>query len=436
MTTFVLFEWFLYACANLLPQLSLITITCKDFLRFSYKKTIIMSFLVLLWYWGCLVGSETGLLSYMIMNYVLNAGYVVFGILLTKNKPWQLLFSLAMVLNYGSVCAILSGGFFHSLDLEDFEFGWRDSLLTLCIAGCFWPLYYKLLVGRLRPLFMKEDADGIWKILWLVPTLFCMIHYFCIWTSRGMFSDHFSNVVFLVVVNLGSAVVSYLIAKLVDEKVRLVRLESENQRLLMQAAQYEKLKERMEETRQARHDLRQHLRLIQSYLDADNQTALQDYLREYAQTLPMDFGIRYCENIAIDTIVRYYAEQAQANNISFKSRMELPADIPLPEPDLCVLLGNLLENAIESCKKHPSDISRICVGSQLMGTQMLTIIVDNSPADKPDFKNEVLLSAKHSGAGIGTASVRSIAKRYNGEVRFEYQDTVFSASVVLMLPTH
>lgn len=434
MTTFEVFEWFLYACANLLPQLALITIACKDFLRFSLRKTAIMSVSVLLWYFGCLMASETGLLSYLMLNYLLNVGYLLFGILLTKGKPWQLLFSLSMVLNYGSVCAIISGGIFHAFHMEAIEFGWPDSLLTLAIAACFWPLYYKLLVGKLRPLFLHEDTDGIWRILWLVPALFCVIHYFCIWTYSGLFSKRLLNVLFLVVVNLGAAFVSYLVAKIVGEKTRLLRLESENQRLAMQMAQYESLKERMEETRRARHDLRQHLRLMQSYLDNSNKTALQDYLNTYGQTLPAGTGIRYCENTVADTVVRYYAQLAQENHISFKAKMELPAAIHLPEPDLCVLLGNLLENALESCKKHPDSSPNIQIIGKLVGIQMLTIIVNNCPADEPKWENDMLLSSKRSGTGIGTTSIRTIAKRYDGEARFEWKDNLFSASVVLMLP--
>lgn len=436
MTTFKTFEWFLYACANLLPQLILITMTCQDFLRFSLKKTVFLSMLMLLWYWGGLVASETGLLSYIMLNYLLNAGYVLFGILLTKEKLWQLLFSLSMVLNYGSVCAIISGGFFHVLHMEPIEFGWQDSLLTIVIAACFWPLYYKLLVGKLRPLFIQEDTDGIWRILWLVPALFCVIHYFCIWTYGGLFSRKIINVAFLIFINLGAAFVSYMVAKMVDDKTQLLRLESENQRLAMQTAQYENLKGRMEETRQARHDLRQHLRLIQSYLDNNNETALHDYLKAYGQTLPTDSGIRYCENTVVDTVIRYYAEIAQTNTISFDAKIEFPKIINLPEPDLCVLLGNILENALDSCKKHQSESPYIRMIGKLVGSQMLTIIVDNCPAHKPKWDNGTLLSSKRLSIGTGTASIRAIVKRYDGEARFEWDKNVFSTSVVLALPTN
>ena len=434
MTGAELWELLLYCCANLLPALALTIITCRDFLRFSFRATIALSAGVLLWYFGCTAAYDAGVLSYLTVNIVLNAAYVLFGILLTKGKPWQLLFALGIVLNYGSVCAITATGVFHAMDMQGVEFGWQTSLVTLIIAALFWFLYNWLLVKRLRPLFAREESEELWRVLWLVPALFCVIHYFSIWTQGGQFATRPLNVAFLVILNLGSAFISYLVADMVDERAERGWLEAENQRLAMQTAQYESLKGRMEETRQARHDLRQHLRLMQAYLDSNNEAALREYLNAYGQSLPADTGIRYCENTVADTVVRYYAELAQAQGISFTARLELPDELGLPEPDLCVLLGNLLENALDSCKKHLDASPYIHMGGKLMGARMLTILVDNCPADEPKRAKENLISSKRPSVGTGTASVRAIAERYGGEVRFEWKDGVFSASVVLTLP--
>lgn len=427
-------ELFFYCCANLLPELALIIIACRDFLRFPLKVTAALSVGVLLWYFGCTAAYDAGIASYLTVNIALNAVYVLFGILLTKEKPWQLLFVLGMALNYGSVCSITAVGFFHAVHMPGVEFGWQTSLVTLVIAAIFWLLYDWLLVKRLRPLFAREGADDLWRVLWLVPALFCLIHYFCIWTQGGQFATRPMNVAFLVVVNLGSAFVSYLVAYIVDVRTQRAQLETENQRLAMQAAQYEALKERMDETSRAQHDLRQHLRLIQSYLDSGNETALREYLKTYGQTLPRDAGIRYCENTVADTVVRYYAELAQAQGVSFTAHLELPETLGLPNPDLCVLLGNLLENALESCKKHLDASPYIHIGGKLVGTRMLTIIADNCPADEPKRERDALLSAKRDGVGTGTASIRAIAQRCGGEARFTWEAGVFSAEVVLTLP--
>jgi len=106
----------------------------------------------------------------------------------------------------------------------------------------------------------------------------------------------------------------------------------------------------------------------------------------------------------------------------------------IPDPDLCVLIGNLLENALESCKKHPTESPYINMGCRLIGTRRLTIIVDNCPSEEPKTSHYALLSSKRTAMGVGTESIKAVAKRYNGEARFEWENKIFSASVVLTLP--
>ncbi len=433
MTTEKLLEWFLFCCVNLLPELALIIISCRGFLRFTLKNTILLSMGVLVWYFGCIIASEVGIISYMTLNFMLNAVYILFGILLTRGKPWQLLFALCIVLNYGSICAISSGGILSAFGLSNLMFGWQDSLITLGIAAFLWFLYYGLLIGRIQTLFAREDTDNIWRVLWLVPALFCIIHYFCIWTQDGQFSTHIVNVVFLAVINIGSVFVSYLVAQFVDDRLARQRIETDNQRLFVQAAQYENLKQRMDETRKARHDLKQHLRLIQSYLDTKDNDALSDYINKYSQTLPKDNNISYCKNNTVDTIVRFYAEQAEAVGIKFETKLNLDNDLNISEPDICVLLGNLLENAVEESKKQLAGSPVIKIGGQLVGSKTLVITVDNSPASKPEKKNSLFISTKHDNFGIGTQSIQDIAKKYNGEARFEWKENTFYASVVMNL---
>ncbi|MCI2047696.1 MAG: GHKL domain-containing protein [Faecalibacterium sp.] len=426
-------ELLFYCCVNLLPELLLILVACRDFLRFSMQTTTALSMGVLACYCSCTIAYDAGALSYLAANVILNVTYILFGVFLTKDKPWQLLFALGMILNYGSVCSITAAGLYHVLNLPGTEFGWYSSLITLAVAAVLWPLYHWMLARKMRPLFTREGAEESWRILWIVPAFFCVIHYFCIWTEGGNYASRPLNVLFLMFLNLGAAFISCLVAYTADVRAERLRLEAENQRFAIEAAQYENLKERMEQTRRARHDLRQHLRLIQSYLDTGNEAALRDYIHAYGQSLPADTKERYSQNIVADSVVRYYAEQAEAKGIAFSAQLEFPSALSLPEPDLCVVLGDLLENALESCERHIEDSPSVRLAGKLIGTQMLTIVVDNSPADEPKWEKAALISSKRHDIGTGTASLRAIAKRYGGEADFRWKDGVFSASIVLLL---
>lgn len=76
--------------------------------------------------------------------------------------------------------------------------------------------------------------------------------------------------------------------------------------LAIQRTQYQQLSRHMETVRQARHDLRQHLNVIDHYLSSGKTEDLKSYIEQYRMTLPPDTARTWCENYAVNTIVRYY----------------------------------------------------------------------------------------------------------------------------------
>ena len=100
--------------------------------------------------------------------------------------------------------------------------------------------------------------------------------------------------------------------------------------------------------------------------------------------------------------------------------------------EFCVLIGNLLENAVDACADTDDGIQpfirlHVCQTS----SSMLSITADNTSASGPTWSGDRLLSTKHTGYGIGTESIRMIAERYHGDARFSWKDGMFYASVML-----
>lgn len=102
------------------------------------------------------------------------------------------------------------------------------------------------------------------------------------------------------------------------------------------------------------------------------------------------------------------------------------------ESDLCVVVGNLLENAIEACGRMTEGRRFIRVGSSLEHG-VLTLAVDNSYEGKIRRQDDVFLSSKRRGAGLGISSVTAVAKKYGGNARFQENSGVFQASVYLQV---
>lgn len=139
----------------------------------------------------------------------------------------------------------------------------------------------------------------------------------------------------------------------------------------------------------------------------------------------------YCNNYAIDVVVRYYANQAEANKIEFYSRLDRPSELAVTEPDTCVIFGNLLGNALEACKRQQNGKRFIRICGQIVSEKAISLTIDNSCDQKPRSAGESFLSAKREEVGTGLISVKNITEKYDGVIRFNYENGVFLASVLL-----
>lgn len=282
---------------------------------------------------------------------------------------------------------------------------------------------------------LRSQAPQLWRTIWLLPAISSFVVLAFTWNihtdSVATLGSLLARVSLLILI-----FVIYYVLTTSLESLRLQgeaeeRARNQERFISLQRKEYSRLQKQIEDTRQARHDLRQHLNLIQAYLDSGNQDLLKEYLSKYGSKLGSLTPKNYCANYAVNTVVRHYAELAQEHHIVFDSCVCLPETLLVDEPDICVLLGNLLENALDSCLLADQDSPFIRIHAKTAGQRALSITVDNSCGQEPVVEEGKLISSRHSGYGTGTMSIRNIASQYHGIADFKYKDGVFYASVFL-----
>ena len=235
----------------------------------------------------------------------------------------------------------------------------------------------------------------------------------------------------------GACYVSFVTLQVLEVSRTRTQLEEElkyaDRSLQAQKKQFDGLATHMDEMRRVRHDLRQHLAVVQSYIDRDDKAGLADYIDLYKSQMPPDTRERYCRNDVVNAIICYYASLARDSGIEFEAGVDYPDDCPVSDTDITVLLGNLLENAVEACRQEAVERRLITLRVKRRGSSSLLILVDNTCVTPVMFANGMPLSSKKEGGGIGTASVSEIAARYGGTVQFEQNSEVFYASVLLQI---
>ena len=287
---------------------------------------------------------------------------------------------------------------------------------------------------------MKLDDAGMWRHFWKIPlfsTLFGMLY--CTVTDVYAYAS-WQFLVSRYLMLLGACYVSYVALKVMEATCRRTQLEEAlkyvDQSLLTQKKQFDSLSAHMDEARRARHDLRQHLAAVQSYIERDDKAGLAEYIDLYRAGLPVDTEEYFCANTVVNAVVSYYAARARNAGIGFSARVEYPKEAPVSNTDMTVLLGNLLENAVEACGREATEGQSIQLLVKRRGSSTLMVMVDNTCRAAVTFSDGIPLSSKREGMGIGVASVREIAARYGGAVQFKQENGVFHASVMLsIVPT-
>ena len=282
---------------------------------------------------------------------------------------------------------------------------------------------------------MVEDDNfaQTWYVFWVLPLVFILLNLFMIpryqttlQTGRVL-QGYIVLSIALLVLLFWFNTIFLLMANSLN---RNARLRQENQFLSMQQQRYENLKAAIEEARQARHDMRHQLNQISALAESGDLDGLNAYLAKTVSRIP-NLDMNFCENRAADSVVGYYCALAKREDIPFRAQLDLPQALPVDEIDMCLVLSNLLENALEASLRTATARRQIEITAYVHAERLLLIEVENTFDGKIREKDGVFRSSKRNGNGIGIQSVHHIAEKTGGASTFSYQNGVFSAKVML-----
>ena len=284
-----------------------------------------------------------------------------------------------------------------------------------------------------RAMVEDDNFAQTWYVFWVLPLVFILLNLFMIpryqttlQTGRVL-QGYIVLSIALLVLLLWFNTIFLLMANSLN---RNARLQQENQLLSMQQQRYESLKTAIEEARQARHDLRHQLCQLDALAEEGNLEKIKAYLSSAVSRIP-SLELHFCENRAADGVVGYYCALAKREQIPFSVQLDLPECLPVDEIDLCLVLSNLLENALEASLRTAPARRRIKLTAYLHGNSLALIQVENTYDGVIREKGGVFQSSKRKGDGVGLQSVRHIAEKSCGVSTVTYQDGVFRARVML-----
>lgn len=184
------------------------------------------------------------------------------------------------------------------------------------------------------------------------------------------------------------------------------------------------------------HDFRHHLMVIHELLkDNDCLQAIQ-YIENLEKTENDLSHVKWTGNHVIDIIINTKISEMKKEGISYSINVEFPQRSANIFPnDLCSVLSNLLENAIEACKINRIEKNKSIELVIRKINKMIFIKVENPMEIKPIMKEEAFLTSKKEKDlhGWGLKSVQSVVKKYGGEVKYNMGDKLFTVVVFMNL---
>lgn len=195
--------------------------------------------------------------------------------------------------------------------------------------------------------------------------------------------------------------------------------------------EYEELKWSYDRYRCLVHDEKHLFLYIRECLENGDVNSCIGFLDNYKNESSPHNGVAWTGIAEIDFILNIKVRKMKEKNILFKIDSQIEK-IPMKDVDFVVLLGNLLDNAIEAAEKCESGKGMItCIFRNV--NNMLILKVKNTSIYKPYEKNNKFFTSKKEKAehGWGIESVKQIVGKYDGEVDFKYDEKFFEVGIVI-----
>lgn len=181
-----------------------------------------------------------------------------------------------------------------------------------------------------------------------------------------------------------------------------------------------------------RHDYHNHLQVLKAQLSMGQTELAQEYLGRLEQDLDSIKQLVETGNVSLDAILNSKLSYAQKQQISLHYKATVTPKLSVSDIDLCVLLGNLIDNAVEACEQLPVEqrFLRLYIG---IFRKQLYISVTNATGELVRKLDEEYITTKRGNHGHGLKRINNTVEKYGGFINRKNEPGVFATEIMLPL---
>ena len=231
-------------------------------------------------------------------------------------------------------------------------------------------------------------------------------------------------IVICLICTIGYLLLRRTLANMIDRRTE--RFQSE-----LIEKQVQEIQNMYRQVRGWRHDYRNHIQNMKIQLDEKNYEKLADYLDQLADDLDTVDTVIKTGNVMADAILNSKLSIAEKLNVRLNVKANVPENLPLSDVELCSVLGNMLDNAVEACASLPEQerFIRVYIG-RLKGQFYLS--VQNAAGEVRKKKGGSYISTKEDSAqhGYGLFRIDRITQKYGGYVNRQDEKGIFATEIM------
>ncbi len=319
---------------------------------------------------------------------------------------------------------------------EPFSKDWVIGLIS-GVGYCFAILAVCWMTKHLESVFCGKP--GKWYVILAVPLLMVITVYDVAGLgasngimvrsggSMGLYYDQiFSLAEFLVLALLSMAATGFYVFGM-----NRIYLEQEKSgRYHSQIAVYKMLAEQHRQSERLRHDMKNHIIALSALSRNKEWEKIDDYLKNM-EGIALEADGDMTGNKAVDALLYQKRKRAEEENIKWECDVQMPKGCCINEFDLCVLFGNILDNALEACGRMQGGESRFINIQAKTVKKCFLLEVKNSMDRTEKYADGFTSKGDSQEHGIGLLNVRDVVNKYNGVVNTGAENGIFIISILM-----
>lgn len=294
-----------------------------------------------------------------------------------------------------------------------------------------------LVVFRFRP---TDTSENIPPAYWISMLIIAVLSTACLYIirivgGRGLAFSPYSWTIVTVILSafyLVNLLICYLYHTLVREHRVSASMQAMQAKLEQDLEFYRRSETIVQDYRALRHELKNHIALMEGLLQNGEYDRLERYFADYAGKITPQLAEFRCASPLISSIISHQMNTAQAAGVTLDVIAAVPETIGIADDDLCSVLSNMLDNGVEGCLRAGQKLVRASLHTE---RQCLFITVTNPVAEDILLENPSLLSTKENASahGFGIPILRRITEKYDGIITFHVENGWFTADAMMYM---